>query len=45
VGRPTLLLDGYAVGSWKLTRDKGAVSLVIEMLKPLSKRDLEAFAH
>ncbi|HEY5034738.1 MAG TPA: crosslink repair DNA glycosylase YcaQ family protein [Candidatus Dormibacteraeota bacterium] len=42
VGRPTLLLDGYAVGSWKLTRDKGAVSLVIEMLKPLSKGDLKA---
>jgi hypothetical protein len=42
VGRPTLLVDGYAVGSWKLTRYKGAVSLVIEMLKPLSKGDLKA---
>ena len=42
VGRPTLLLDGYAVGSWKLKRDKSAVSLVIEMVKPLSKRDLKA---
>ncbi|HEY2597420.1 MAG TPA: winged helix DNA-binding domain-containing protein [Candidatus Dormibacteraeota bacterium] len=42
VGRPTLLVDGYAIGFWKLAREKGAVVLVIETLKPLSKADRKA---
>jgi Winged helix DNA-binding domain len=42
VGRPTLLVDGYAIGFWKLTREKSVVTLVIETLKRLSKKDVKA---
>jgi hypothetical protein len=42
IGRPTLLVDGYAIGFWKVAREKGAVTLVIETLKPLSKKDSTA---
>jgi hypothetical protein len=42
IGRPTLLVDGYAMGFWKVVREKGAVTLVIETVKPLSKKDLKA---
>ena len=41
VGRPTLLVDGYAIGSWKVTKDKNAATLTVEMLKPLSKQQMK----
>jgi len=41
VGRPTLLVDGYAIGFWKVTRDKNSVTLKIEMLKALSKQQMQ----
>jgi hypothetical protein len=42
IGRPTVLIDGFAVGFWKLTREHRAVTLVIETLKPISKKDAKA---
>ncbi|HVC77764.1 MAG TPA: winged helix DNA-binding domain-containing protein [Candidatus Micrarchaeaceae archaeon] len=42
IGRPTILVDGYALGGWKVTKEKNAVTLAVEMLKPLSKQEVRA---
>ena len=42
VGRPAVLVDGFAVGSWKVRREGGAATLVVETLKHLSKQDKSA---
>jgi hypothetical protein len=39
VGRPTVLVDGFAIGFWKVTRVGGAATLVVETLKRISKQD------
>jgi hypothetical protein len=39
LGRPTLLVDGFARGFWKLEKDG---TLLVEPLRPLSKRDTAA---
>ena len=38
LGKPTLLVDGFARGFWKLAKDR----LLVEPLQPLSKRDTAA---
>jgi hypothetical protein len=42
VGRPTVLVDGFAVGFWKITREGGRATLNVEALTPVSKRDVAA---
>jgi hypothetical protein len=42
VGKPTVLIDGFAVGSWKITREGGRATLSVEALTPVSKRDIAA---
>jgi hypothetical protein len=42
VGRPTVLVDGFAIGSWKMRREGGVATLVVEMLKRISKQDRAA---
>lgn len=44
VGRPTVLVDGFASGFWKLTREAGAATLVVETLKRISRKDAAAVA-
>jgi DNA glycosylase AlkZ-like len=44
VGRPTVLVDGFAVGFWKITREAGAATLVVETLKRISRKDTAAVA-
>jgi hypothetical protein len=39
IGRPTVLVDGFAIGFWKLTREKSSATLVVETLKRLPKKD------
>jgi Winged helix DNA-binding domain len=42
VGRPTVLVDGFAIGSWKVTREGGRAILNIEALTRVSKKDVVA---
>jgi hypothetical protein len=42
VGRPTVLVDGFAVGFWKLKREGGTATLVVETLKRISRKDTAA---
>jgi hypothetical protein len=42
VGKPTVLVDGFAVGSWKVTRESGRATLSVEALTSMSKRDIAA---
>jgi hypothetical protein len=42
IGRPTLLVDGYAIGFWKVTKDKNTVTLVVETYKPLSNQEMKS---
>jgi hypothetical protein len=39
-----VLVDGFVRGTWKIDRQKGAASLVVELFAPLSKRDRTALA-
>jgi len=39
-----VLVDGFVRGTWKIDRQKGAASLVVEPFAPLSKRDRTALA-
>jgi len=39
-----VLVDGFVRGTWKIDRQKGAASLVVEPFAPLSKRDRAALA-
>ena len=40
-----VLVDGFVRGTWKIDRQKGAASLVVEPFAPLSKRDRTALAE
>ena len=42
VGRPTVLVDGFAIGFWKVSREGSGASLIVETLKPMSKKDVGA---
>ena len=41
----TVLVNGFALGSWRITRSKDAAALTIEMFEPIGKRDRDAIAH
>ncbi|MEA2655680.1 MAG: hypothetical protein QOI23_1045 [Chloroflexota bacterium] len=45
IGRPTLLVDGFAVGFWKLSRDAGGATLVVETVKRITRKDIAAVAE
>jgi hypothetical protein len=42
LGRPTVLVDGFVGGSWKVDRDRDAATLLVEPFVPLSRRDRSA---
>jgi len=37
-----VLVDGFALGTWRITRSRGAVMLTFEMFESISKRDRDA---
>jgi winged helix DNA-binding protein len=39
IGRPTVLVDGFVAGTWRLERQADAATLIIEPFKRLSRRD------
>jgi hypothetical protein len=39
VGRPTLLVDGFAIGFWKVKREGAAATLVVQTSKRISRKD------
>jgi Winged helix DNA-binding domain len=41
-GRPTLLVDGFVVGTWRVARQREASSLVVEPFRRLSKAEASA---
>jgi hypothetical protein len=45
VGRPTVLVDGFAIGFWKVTREGGHAILNIEALTRVSKKDVVAVSN
>jgi hypothetical protein len=44
IGRPTVLVDGLAIGSWKVTREGGRATLNVEALTRVSKKDVAALS-
>jgi hypothetical protein len=44
IGRPTVLVDGFAVGFWKVTREGGRATLNVETLTNVSKKDVAALS-
>jgi hypothetical protein len=42
LGRPTLLVGGFVRGYWKIVREVGGATLVVEPFRALSKRDASA---
>jgi hypothetical protein len=39
-----VLVDGFAVGFWKITREAGSATLFVEILKWISRKDIAAVA-
>jgi hypothetical protein len=39
IGRPTVLIDGFVRGTWRITRQGGAATLLIEPFERLSKKN------
>ncbi len=44
-GRPTVLVDGFFRGTWKVTRQGGTATLLIEPFEPLLQRERDALAE
>jgi hypothetical protein len=42
IGRPTVLVDGFAVGAWKITHEGSRAILNIEASTQVSKKDIAA---
>jgi hypothetical protein len=38
----TVLVDGFVLGIWRITRSRGAAVLTIEMFEPVARRDRDA---
>jgi hypothetical protein len=45
IGRPTVLVDGLAIGSWKVMREGGRATLNVEALARVSKKDVAAVSE
>ncbi|HYU19042.1 MAG TPA: winged helix DNA-binding domain-containing protein [Chloroflexota bacterium] len=45
IGQPTVLVDGFVRGTWKIKRQRGAATLLIEPFEPLSQHDRTALAE
>jgi hypothetical protein len=43
--RSTILIDGFVCGTWKIKRDHGTATLIIEPFKRLSKQEQTALAE
>lgn len=44
IGRPTVLVDGFARGTWKMARRAGAATLIVSQFERFSKKDATALA-
>jgi DNA glycosylase AlkZ-like len=42
IGRPTVLIDGFVRGAWRIKRDRGDATLLIHPFDRLSKKDTAA---
>jgi hypothetical protein len=40
-----VLVDGFAAGMWRITRSRGAATLIVESFEPLRKRDSDAITR
>jgi DNA glycosylase AlkZ-like len=40
----TVLVDGFAAGSWRIGRSRGAATLTVEPFEPIKGRDLDDIA-
>jgi Winged helix DNA-binding domain len=45
LGRPTVLVDGFVRGTWRITRQRGTATLLIEPFDPLPEQDRTALAE
>ncbi|WP_311764824.1 winged helix DNA-binding domain-containing protein [Paenibacillus agricola] len=43
--RSTILIDGFVCGTWRIKRDQGTATLIIEPFKRLSKQEQSALAE